>query len=416
MATDVASGRLSSRLINREIPSPAGALALCGCFVGACLVSTNAIDAVEPGDAPLYAIALNLIGPAFQGIVVALFKEERHARDRRREYIVRRVYLPQALLQCPRRVPGGATVEGVAAVATVHLETARFAISTLLVSGVQLVLHRAGDPDVVDERRRRGHVQGHTAVAPGVRRERDEPEPPAFGDAPPAHLVGVVLAVSLALLWAYSGGAHARRDTAARVLAEVFDAATPPGSPSRAPSPHSPAILRLGSFPRLRRLLCSSCLLNSDVVLSLLARSAAGAGAQLWSASCDRRSQNAIDPSHALPQRLRRRAGRAIELRGSHGRGKGSGAGPGPRAGGDGTGRRRRHGPGRRAALDRVHREDLQRSCFFAKEGRAGHRRRGRGGRHGPERANALMRLYAGHALSRLDDDVKAKVWRRGFH
>ena len=29
-----------------------------------------------------------------------------------------------------------------------------------------------------------------------------------------------------------------------------------------------------------------------------------------------------------------------------------------------------------------------------------------------PERANALMRLYAGHALSRLDDDVKAKVWR----
>ena len=29
-----------------------------------------------------------------------------------------------------------------------------------------------------------------------------------------------------------------------------------------------------------------------------------------------------------------------------------------------------------------------------------------------PERANALMRLYAGHALDRLDDDVKAKVWR----
>ena len=26
--------------------------------------------------------------------------------------------------------------------------------------------------------------------------------------------------------------------------------------------------------------------------------------------------------------------------------------------------------------------------------------------------ANALMRLYAGHALDQLDDDVKAKVWR----
>ena len=48
------------------------------------------------------------------------------------------------------------------------------------------------------------------------------------------HLVGVVLVTLSALLWAYSGGAHARRDTAARVLAEVFDAATPPGSPSRA--------------------------------------------------------------------------------------------------------------------------------------------------------------------------------------
>jgi hypothetical protein len=32
------------------------------------------------------------------------------------------------------------------------------------------------------------------------------------------------------------------------VLAEVFDAATPPGSPSRATSPNSPALLKLGSF------------------------------------------------------------------------------------------------------------------------------------------------------------------------
>ena len=62
------------------------------------------------------------------------------------------------------------------------------------------------------------------------------------------HLAGVVLVTLSALLWAYSGGAHARRDTAARVLAEVFDAATPPGSPSRAPSPNSPALLKLGSF------------------------------------------------------------------------------------------------------------------------------------------------------------------------
>ena len=75
MATDIFWTALFARLINREVPSPAGALALAGCFIGSCLVSTNAIDAVEPGDAPLFAIALNLIGPAFQGIVVALLRK-----------------------------------------------------------------------------------------------------------------------------------------------------------------------------------------------------------------------------------------------------------------------------------------------------------------------------------------------------
>ena len=64
---------LFARLINRGVPSPTGALALVGCL-SAHAVSTNAIDAVEPGGQPL-AIALNLIGPPFQGIVVALLRK-----------------------------------------------------------------------------------------------------------------------------------------------------------------------------------------------------------------------------------------------------------------------------------------------------------------------------------------------------
>ena len=138
--------------------------------------------------------------------------------------------------------------EGAAAVATVHLETARFAMSTLLVSGVQLsftVLATLTSSTSVG-------VVGTCKVVPqwllAFVANGTSLSPQHLATHHLQHLAGVVLVTLSALLWAYSGGAHARRDTAARVLAEVFDAATPPGSPSRAASPNSPALLKLGSF------------------------------------------------------------------------------------------------------------------------------------------------------------------------
>ena len=136
----------------------------------------------------------------------------------------------------------------VAAVAGVHLETARFLISTLLVSGVQLsftVLATLTSSTSVG-------VVGTCKVVPqwllAFVAKGTSLSPQHLASHHLQHLVGVVLVTLSALLWAYSGGAHARRDTAARVLAEVFDAAPPPGSPSRAASPNSPALLKLGSF------------------------------------------------------------------------------------------------------------------------------------------------------------------------
>jgi hypothetical protein len=273
MATDIFWTALFARLINREVPSPAGALALAGCFIGSCLVSTcveinqcvgctksrrktlistqvstNAIDAVEPGDAPLYAIALNLIGPAFQGIVVALLrKSARREIDAENTSYAEFTFL-KLCFSALAAFPVALVCEGVAAVAAVHLETARFAISTLLVSGVQLsftVLATLTSSTSVG-------VVGTCKVVPqwllAFVANGTSLSPQHLAAHHLQHLVGVVLVTLSALLWAYSGGAHARRDTAARVLAEVFDAATPPGSPSRATSPHSPAILRLGSF------------------------------------------------------------------------------------------------------------------------------------------------------------------------
>ena len=131
-----------------------------------------------------------------------------------------------------------------AAVAAVHLETARFATSTLLVSGVQLsftVLATLTSSTSVG-------VVGTCKVVPqwlmAFVANGTSLSPQHLAAHHLQHLVGVVLVTLSALLWAYSGGAHARRDTAARVLAEVFDAATPPGSPSRAPAPHSPTTVK----------------------------------------------------------------------------------------------------------------------------------------------------------------------------
>ena len=248
MATDIFWTALFARLINREVPSPAGALALAGCFVGSCLVSTNAIDAVEPGDAPLYAIALNLIGPAFQGIVVALLRKSATREIDAENTSYAEFTFLKLCFSALAAFPVALVCEGAAAVATVHLETARFAMSTLLVSGVQLsftVLATLTSSTSVG-------VVGTCKVVPqwllAFVANGTSLSPQHLATHHLQHLAGVVLVTLSALLWAYSGGAHARRDTAARVLAEVFDAATPPGSPSRAPSPNSPALLKLGSF------------------------------------------------------------------------------------------------------------------------------------------------------------------------
>ena len=248
MATDIFWTALFARLINREVPSPAGALALAGCFIGSCLVSTNAIDAVEPGDAPLYAIALNLIGPAFQGIVVALLRKSATREIDAENTSYAEFTFLKLCFSALAAFPVALLCEGAAAVATVHLETARFAMSTLLVSGVQLsftVLATLTSSTSVG-------VVGTCKVVPqwllAFVANGTSLSPQHLATHHLQHLAGVVLVTLSALLWAYSGGAHARRDTAARVLAEVFDAATPPGSPSRAPSPNSPALLKLGSF------------------------------------------------------------------------------------------------------------------------------------------------------------------------
>ena len=175
-------------------------------------------------------------------------KEIRHARDRRREYVVRRVYVPQALLQCPRRVPGGASVRGRRRGRGGPSRDGALRYFDAPRQRRPAVVHRAGDADVQYEAWRRGHVQGRPQWLLAFVANGTSLSPQHLAAHHLQHLVGVVLVTLSALLWAYSGGATARRDTAARVLAEVFDAATPPGSPSRATSPHSPAILRLGSF------------------------------------------------------------------------------------------------------------------------------------------------------------------------
>ena len=72
-ATDIVRTALFARLINGErVRNVTGGLALVGCFAGACLVSTDSYDAGR--HVAFYAVALNLVGPVIQGIVVTLLR------------------------------------------------------------------------------------------------------------------------------------------------------------------------------------------------------------------------------------------------------------------------------------------------------------------------------------------------------
>ena len=72
-ATDILWVALFARLINGErVRNVTGGLALVGCFLGACLVSTDSYDAGR--HVAFYAVALNLVGPVIQGIVVTLLR------------------------------------------------------------------------------------------------------------------------------------------------------------------------------------------------------------------------------------------------------------------------------------------------------------------------------------------------------
>ena len=67
-ATDILWVALFARLINGErVRNVTGGLALVGCFLGACLVSTDSYDAGR--HVAFYAVALNLVGPVMRGVL-----------------------------------------------------------------------------------------------------------------------------------------------------------------------------------------------------------------------------------------------------------------------------------------------------------------------------------------------------------
>jgi hypothetical protein len=245
-ATDIFWTALFARLINREVPSFTGAFALVGCFAGACLVTTNATDAVEPGGAPLYAIALNLIGPAFQGVVVALLRRSatREIEDEKTSYA--EFTFVKLCFSALTAFPVALAVEGVATVAAFLGSLAcdlRFVASTLLISGVQLsftVLATLTSSTSVG-------VVGTCKVVPqwllAFVANGTSLSPQHLATQHLQHLLGVLLVTLSAVVWAAAGGARPRGPSAARVLAEVFDA-SPPGSPGVT----SPALVKLGSF------------------------------------------------------------------------------------------------------------------------------------------------------------------------
>ena len=202
-ATDIVWTALFARLINGErVRNVTGGLALVGCFAGACLVSTDSYDAGR--HVAFYAVALNLVGPVIQGIVVTLLRRSatrevarqntsyveftfvklafstahgRRARlvDRRRR---RRAVLRRRLARRRSAIPhdrrsdqrGTITVHCVGDVPRLGLASRRWRTicTPRLPHRHAIAATSHSQARVRNERRRRRHGQNHPPVAPGL--------------------------------------------------------------------------------------------------------------------------------------------------------------------------------------------------------------------------------------------------------
>jgi len=200
-ATDILWVALFARLINGErVRNVTGGLALVGCFGGACLVSTDSYDAGR--HVAFYAVALNLVGPVIQGIVVTLLRRSatREVARQNTSY-VEFTFMKLAFSTATAGVLA-LLIEGVAdarsCVVALLGDAPRFLTTVGLISGVQLlftVLATLASGTSVG-------VVGTVKIIPQWLL--------AFtmdgASLDPRHFAGVVLVTVSACAWAYSGG------------------------------------------------------------------------------------------------------------------------------------------------------------------------------------------------------------------
>ena len=200
-ATDILWVALFARLINGErVRNVTGGLALVGCFLGACLVSTDSYDAGR--HVAFYAVALNLVGPVIQGIVVTLLRRSatREVARQNTSY-VEFTFVKLAFSTLTAGVLA-LLIEGVAdarsCVVALLGDAPRFLTTVGLISGVQLlftVLATLASGTSVG-------VVGTVKIIPQWLL--------AFtmdgASIDPRHLIGVCLVTLSACAWAASGG------------------------------------------------------------------------------------------------------------------------------------------------------------------------------------------------------------------
>jgi drug/metabolite transporter (DMT)-like permease len=200
-ATDIVWTALFARLINGErVRNVTGGLALIGCFAGACLVSTDSYDAGR--HVAFYAVALNLVGPVIQGIVVTLLRRSatREVARQNTSY-VEFTFVKLAFSTLTAGVLA-LLIEGVAdarsCVVALLGDAPRFLTTVGLISGVQLlftVLATLASGTSVG-------VVGTVKIIPQWLL--------AFtmdgASLDPRHVVGVCLVTLSACAWAASGG------------------------------------------------------------------------------------------------------------------------------------------------------------------------------------------------------------------
>ena len=200
-ATDILWVALFARLINGErVRNVTGGLALVGCFCGACLVSTDSYDAGR--HVAFYAVALNLVGPVIQGIVVTLLRRSatREVARQNTSY-VEFTFMKLAFSTATAGVLA-LLIEGVAdarsCVVALLKDAPRFLTTVGLISGVQLlftVLATLASGTSVG-------VVGTVKIIPQWLL--------AFSmdgaSIDPRHLIGVCLVTLSACAWAASGG------------------------------------------------------------------------------------------------------------------------------------------------------------------------------------------------------------------